>query len=366
MTEEKPHKSKKTQRKAEGNKPQNGPATQKPVPEQTDTAIEAEVVKKHSVGKTLRRAREEMKLSLEDISANINVRVTQLRSIEDDRIDQLPGMTYAVGFVRSYAEFVKLDAVEVVQRFKDEHAGEEAAKTELKIPPAISEDKLPSPMIIGVAALAVILVFVIWSIFSDGESEIEMASNVPPAPVVGTSSGMPTQADIAPLISDTPTDAGTIAGTVPSDIASAAATPPSDAASAVTTSAAEPVTVAVKPTTTVMVPPVVATNVVPTPRVPVINVKRGKSRVMLEANEKSWVQITDGSNKVIYKKVMNPGEQFFVPDQKGMTLVTSNAGGLNIFVDGNKVQRIGRPGEILRGVELEPGELQKKRIRVRD
>jgi cytoskeleton protein RodZ len=364
MTEEKPHKSKKTQRKSEGNKPQNGPATQKPVPEQTDTVVEA--VKKHSVGKTLRRAREEMKLSLEDISANINVRVTQLRSIEDDRIDQLPGMTYAVGFVRSYADFVKLDAVEVVQRFKDEHAGEEAAKTELKIPPDISEDKLPSPMIIGVAALAVILVFVIWSIFSDGESDVEMASNIPPAPVVGTSSGMPTLADIAPLTPDTAIDAGSVAGTVPSDIASAVATPPTDTVPAATTGTADTVTVAVKPTTTVVVPPVVTTTVVPVPRAPVINVKRGKSRVMLEANDKSWVQITDGSNKVIYKKVMNPGEQFFVPDQKGMTLVTSNAGGLNVFVDGSKVQRIGRPGEILRGVELEPGELQKKRIRVRD
>jgi cytoskeleton protein RodZ len=366
MTEEKPHKSKKTQRKSEGNKPQNGPATQKPAPEQTDAAVEP--AKKHSVGKTLRRAREEMKLSLEDISANINVRVTQLRSIEDDRIDQLPGMTYAVGFVRSYAEFVKLDAVEVVQRFKDEHAGEEAAKTELKIPPDISEDKLPSPMIIGVAALAVIFVFVIWSIFADGGSELETASNIPPAPVVGTSSGMPTLADIAPLPTGTVADASSVAGTVPSDMASAAATASSDTApeAATTAPVTEPLTVAVKPTATVMVPPVVATTVVPAPRAPVINVKRGKSRVMLEANDKSWVQITDGSNKVIYKKVMNPGEQFFVPDQKGMTLVTSNAGGLNVFVDGSKVQRIGRPGEILRGVELEPGELQKKRIRVRD
>jgi len=363
MTEPKPHKSRKAQRKTEGSKPQSTPAAQNPVANQVDDV--AEKVNKHSVGKTLRRAREEMNLSLEDVSANINVRVTQLRSIEDERIDQLPGMTYAVGFVRSYADFVKLDVVEVVQRFKDEHAGEEAAKTELKIPPDISEDKLPSPMLIGIAALAVILVFVVWSIFSDGESDLELASNIPPAPVVGTSSGMPTLADSTPLVSDASLDVAAVTG---ADAVGVSVTDGTSVAvsPAVPVNTAAGTTVVEAPQTTVVVPPVVATIAPPPERAPVINVKRGKSRVMLEANDKSWVQITDGSNKVIYKKVMNPGEQFFVPDQRGMTLVTSNAGGLNVFVDGTKVQRIGRPGEILRGVELEPAELQKKRIRVRD
>jgi hypothetical protein len=47
-----------------------------------------------------------------------------------------------------------------------------------------------------------------------------------------------------------------------------------------------------------------------------------------------------------------------------MTLVTSNAGGLNVFVDGNKVQSIGKEGEVMRGVDLSPDELKRKRIRM--
>ena len=372
MSDKKPQNPKKTRKAAGGNTPQGGPAQKKPRPEQQpaeEAPVSAAIADPNSVGKTLRRARKEMKLSLEDVSAAINVRVVQLRSIEEDRIDQLPGMTYAVGFVRSYADFVKLDPVQVVKDFKKEHEGEDAAKTELKIPEPIDEDKLPSPVVIGVAALAVVIVFILWSIFADdGDVAVQTASDIPPPPVVGTASGLPTLADQQHLTSTT-AEAANIAAGLPATAApaitsgTAAVEAPPTTATAVNNGAVSGVTGMAADPSPVVVPPVVAAAPPPV-KEPVINVRRGKTRVLLQAREKSWVQISDGNGKVIYKKVMDKGEEFYVPDQKGMTLVTSNAGGFDVIVDGNKVQPIGKEGEVMRGVDLSPDDLKKKRIRM--
>lgn len=376
MSDKKPQSPKKNRKAAGGNTPQGGPAQKNPratTPRAEEEPVSAVAADPNSVGKTLRRARKEMKLTLEDVSTAINVRVVQLRAIEDDRIDQLPGMIYAVGFVRSYADFVKLDPVQIVKDFKKEHEGEDAAKTELKIPDPIDEDKLPSPVVIGVAALAVVIVFILWSIFADGgEMEVQTASNIPPPPVVGTASGLPTLADQQPLTSTT-AEAANIAAGLPAAATEPAGAAATSAGATITAPAtAAPDAGAVSGTigipaepAPVVVPPVVATA--PPPPVaaePVINVRRGKTRVLLQAREKSWVQISDGNGKVIYKKVMDKGEEFYVPDQKGMTLVTSNAGGLEVIVDGNKVQPIGKEGEVMRGVDLSPDDLKRKRIRM--
>ncbi len=98
----------------------------------------------------------------------------------------------------------------------------------------------------------------------------------------------------------------------------------------------------------------------------VIKIKHGKSRITLKATEASWVQVTDANQTVLYRKVLRPGEQYSVPDQPGLRLDTANAGGLNIVVDGKPVQQVGKDGEIMRGIALDPKELAVKRMQARD
>lgn len=359
------HSKKKKNR--DGGKPQSGPAhTTAPETEEADD--DAPV---HTVGKTLRAARERLNIPLEDVSATINVRVAQLQAIEDDRIDQLPGMTYAVGFVRSYARFLKLDAQEMVATFKREHEGEPAAKTSLNFSDPIPEDKLPGPVLIGSAVFGIVVLFLAWSLLSSDDEGVQVAESIPAAPVVGTASGQPTLADSQPLTGYasgliTPAETAPENTAVPaakdaSAVASAANGAPTLADMPAAPAATQPeAEMLVRPTRPVEERPATA-------EAQVINVKqRGKSRIVLEANQKSWVQVSDGAGKVVYKKVMAQGEQFFVPDQRGMSLVTSNAGGLNVIVDGVKAQSLGRNGEIIRGISLDAEELKKRRIRVRD
>ena len=73
-----------------------------------------------SVGALLRNRREELGQDTETVSRQLRIRATYLRAIEEGRIQDLPGATYAVGFVRSYADFLGFDGNSVVSSFRDE------------------------------------------------------------------------------------------------------------------------------------------------------------------------------------------------------------------------------------------------------
>lgn len=73
-----------------------------------------------SVGALLRNRREELGQDTETVSRQLRIRAIYLRAIEEGRIQDLPGATYAVGFVRSYADFLGFDGNSVVASFRDE------------------------------------------------------------------------------------------------------------------------------------------------------------------------------------------------------------------------------------------------------
>lgn len=60
-------------------------------------------------GEDLRRMREELDLTLEEISAKTNVRLEMLRAMEEDRHDLFLPRVYMAGFLRSYARCLQLD-----------------------------------------------------------------------------------------------------------------------------------------------------------------------------------------------------------------------------------------------------------------
>lgn len=71
---------------------------------------------KESIGRTLKRTREERNLSLDEAARATKIRKEFLLAIEDDKLDALPGPVFARGFVRSYAEYLSLDAPALLVR----------------------------------------------------------------------------------------------------------------------------------------------------------------------------------------------------------------------------------------------------------
>ena len=122
------------------------------------------------VGVFLRDTREARGLSLEDVSTVLRIRQSHIGAIEDGRFRDLPGSTYATGFVRSYARYLDLDETAVVERFKDEVAAVEA-DAELVLPYATRERRFPSAAVLVASVLLAVVVYGAWHILSGAEQK---------------------------------------------------------------------------------------------------------------------------------------------------------------------------------------------------
>src|SRR6201990_2503502 len=74
-------------------------------------------------GQDLRAARLRRGDEIAQVSRALKIRKDHLEALEEDRLEDLPGKTYAIGFVRSYARHLGLDTDQYVERFKQEISG---------------------------------------------------------------------------------------------------------------------------------------------------------------------------------------------------------------------------------------------------
>ena len=70
------------------------------------------------------------------------------------------------------------------------------------------------------------------------------------------------------------------------------------------------------------------------------------------------LELRDPQGELLLTRVLRAGDSFRVPDRSGLQLVTGNAGGLAISVDGAQVPDLGPVGAVRRGVELDPDSLK--------
>lgn len=361
-------------------------------------------------GEILRAAREKRKLSLEDVSAAIHVRAAQLRAIEEGNIDALPGMTYAVGFVKSYASYLKLNPIDLGNKFKAEHGALKPLMPDLPEIKPVVESRMPDPRIVGVAAFFAVVVLLGWTFFGNddtageldlapavvaeggaGDVAVEIAPENVTEEVAGSdavaveTSGSPE--DSAPAddkdktakveekkVEDKKEQAEAVKAEQEKEKAKeqevakeetvAEAAPETAAAeersqSEATVADAE----AAKKKAAAEAVASVAEQAEATDETITI---RKAGRIVFKARQTSWIQVSDANERVVFKKLLRAGEQYTVPEGKGYTLITTNAGGLEVIVDGKTAPALGKSGEILRGVPLEPGELTRiKRARSR-
>jgi len=73
-------------------------------------------VQAQELGNELRQARERKGLTLDQVQNDTKIRNRYLEAIEAGDLDVLPGMVYARGFIKSYAEYLTLDGQELLER----------------------------------------------------------------------------------------------------------------------------------------------------------------------------------------------------------------------------------------------------------
>ncbi|HYF89980.1 helix-turn-helix domain-containing protein [Azospirillum sp.] len=232
-----------------------------------------------SVSETLRSTRMAHGYDLRDVAAMLRIRYPYLLAIEEGRFDELPGSTYAIGFLRSYAECLGLDPDTVVTRYKDEAAGT-VRRQELYLPTPAAEGGRASggTLLLGTLVLAGI-VYGGWYYLSATDRTVtdlvptlpdrlvSLLDGVPSKPATpapeqaGTAAQPGAEPSVpAPVIAAAPPPAAAPAPATPAPAPGAAAPgaaakPPQGTAPAAPAPAAS--TVAGKPPTVAAVPPAV-------------------------------------------------------------------------------------------------------------
>lgn len=320
-----------------------------------------------AVGELLRARREELGLDLESIGEALRIRPSYLAALEEGRARDLPGPTYAAGFIRAYGQHLGFDGDRVLARYKAQ-ASETVGRPELSFPLPLDERSLPGVPILLVGLILALCGYGTWYYLSTGErgppervaavpAELQrtlLASPGKPepvAPAAKTGSGAPASAAMSP--------AGPAAGSAPAPstlvAAPAVATPPATAPTA--PSPAPP-----PATATASVPP--AATALPSPErnppseMPVAatagEAAAAPKGVAIRALADCWIRVyAPDDQSAVFERVLKKGETYQVP-RAGLLLRTGNAGALAITVDGKAAPAIGRVGALRRNVDLDP------------
>ncbi|MCX7677908.1 MAG: DUF4115 domain-containing protein [Spirochaetes bacterium] len=120
-----------------------------------------------SIGEKLISARESRKLSRKDVSKETNIPLKYIEALEEEEFDRLPSETHVIGFLRSYSEFLRINADEIIQLYKGYKIGESATPLEELTKPTRSPvfaniilffDRYRNYFLIGIAAVGFFLV----------------------------------------------------------------------------------------------------------------------------------------------------------------------------------------------------------------
>jgi cytoskeleton protein RodZ len=313
-----------------------------------------------TIGELLRQTREQYDTSIEQIGAALRIRPVFLQAIEDNQYDRLPGPVYAVGFVRTYADYLGLDGAAIAQRFKSEAAGLET-KADLSFPMPLPERSMPGGALLLVAIIVAACAYAVWyyraagdRVRTAGVAEVP-AQLIPLPPPAAAPEPSP---EAVPPEEGLPAASGPAAATPPVEpgaTAQSTALPATGGQMALAPPPPPPVPVQSEPARLPAIPePPAAAPALDTPRV--YGITNGPVRIVIKATAESWIQVRDTSQAVVAMRILKPGESYRVPDRPGLTLATGNAGGLDVAVDGRPVAPVGPVGK-RRSVALDPERL---------
>jgi len=345
------------------------------------------------VAALLRETRIKQGRDIAVVATTLRIRQPYLQAIEEGRYQDLPGSTYAVGFVRGYAEFLGLDGPEIVRRFKQEN-NDLAGRAELVFPSATSGGGIPTGALLGLAAVGALVAYGAWYFLQDRNESV--AEAVPPLPE-----------RLAAMLHkpvDNPNDA-TPASSTPESASPSSANPaaqdtltqqamvstppvpvgePAPQSQPVIQPAPEPVTApdtskAIKQARKAEAPKIEtpaappadtsvpagdnpsasadgsAASAADAPKAEKVVWKTSK-RLRLKATADCWVKIRDADGKVVLSRLLHAGDSFAPPGNAGLTMTVGNAGALVVALDGKDLPALGAEGAVKK-IGLDPEKL---------
>jgi cytoskeleton protein RodZ len=307
----------------------------------------------HAIGERLRERREELGLDLESIGDALRIKPVYLAALEQGRARDLPGPTYAIGFIRAYAQYLGFNSERVLERYKAE-SGEIHTRPDLTLPVPLGERSLPGVPILLVGLILALCGYGTWYYVSTGDrSRPERVAAVPAelrqavqGGKVDTPVPLPASRDVARLASG---------------LSSAPEAPPPDVVAGVAAASARPAAAPAEanpsPPRANSPPATGASAAATSPPAPNADATAKGGGIDIRAVSDCWIQVRAGDNgTIVFSRVLKAGETYHVP-RPGLLLRTGNAGALAIVVDGKPAPSIGAVGALRREVALDPAAL---------
>jgi cytoskeletal protein RodZ len=263
-------------------------------------------------GDELKRHRLLREVSLESIASATKISVRHLQALERGDLQRLPAPVFTRGFIRAYADFLGLDPEEMVNAYLSEFGSSGRAQTSGTEPRA---SRVPSRGLLILAAVAAAVAALIaagiW----------RRAHRPRPAPV--RSAALP-PVSLSPHIR-----------VVPGVSETAAPSPPTTAADAA-------------------LPPVPAA---PSPSAGAPTAPAGSLSLSIRVDANCWGEIF-GDDRKLFSGTFRRGDERTFEARKTFRLTFGNAGAVRASLNGRPLPPLGKPGEVVRNIRLDPDRVQ--------
>jgi cytoskeleton protein RodZ len=120
------------------------------------------------IGSSLRAVRMRQELELSQAEHDTRIRAKYLRALEDERFDVLPGAAYTKGFLRTYADYLGLDAQPFIDEYNTRFASEEEEAPPAQLRIRHRRRFALAPWLLVVAALAASIAALAWGLSGKG------------------------------------------------------------------------------------------------------------------------------------------------------------------------------------------------------
>jgi cytoskeleton protein RodZ len=256
-----------------------------------------------SPGRTLAAARNELNLSVAEVSRQIKFGVKQIAAIEADDYDRLPGTTFVRGMIRSYAKLLQLDPQPLLAELgrRDVPAAAMVDLHTSEQEPFLESGRKSNRIyvLMSLAAMLAVAVVVYEWYFSAAPTG-EVVAIVPKRPK------------------------GEVAQAPPSASAQPVETQPvQPLLSAETERPGETATQTVEPREAAMPPPDAETA----------NAPGGLKRIELEFDEVAWVQIKQADGKILLSRLNPAGSKQSIQGEPPFEVVIGNAPNVRLTYD---------------------------------
>lgn len=287
------------------------------------------VLEKITVGQRLREARTARDVTdIEKISAELCIRPHLLRALEQNDFKKFPSACYAAGFLKNYAAFLGLDVKKVVAQYKAEYNGS-SEKVELSFIEVDKQHNYAQHLTVSLVIISLAILYSVWHSQSGGN--------------LISLSALPDVNEITSNI---------LVSALEED------QPANHKADQKINQQQDQLLLPEK----AVIEKKQGFNLVQQARaLPLENMTRTSAviaeQMRLTVSEDTWVRVVGAGKDILVDRILLAGEEFYLSGRDDMTLMTSNAGAVSLYVGDYAVAPLGKSGEVRSNISLKKSDL---------